>query len=84
MSNKCGDCGLFEGANVKCGGGQTARNSNSTACNHSFKGPASLFSGEKCGGCKLFEGNNVKCGGGQTARNSNSTACNRSYAPIPG
>ena len=84
MSNKCGDCGLFKGAKEKCGGGQNGRQSNTSACLSSFKGPASLFDGKKCGGFKLFEGANEKCGGGQNGRQTNTSACLSSYAPIAG
>ena len=85
MSNKCGDCQLFQGSG-KCDGGMQTHSANSFAgtCN-SFKAPASVFSGKKCGGCRLFGGANVKCGGNMNTHSSNGFAstCNN-YASIPG
>lgn len=84
MSNRCGDCLLFNGARQKCGGGNDDKTANSFACPSSFKGPARLFDGKKCGGCKLFNGSRQDCGAGKSDRASNFGACSNSYSPIQG
>ena len=82
MTNKCGECELFEGSNNKCGNGRTVQAS-TTASPPCFKGPASLFSGKKCGGCRLFQGSVNKCNNGRSVQSSTYATPN-CYAPIAG
>jgi len=82
MSNKCGQCQLFQGPGKKCGGGSSP-NAASYAQSRCFKAPASLFKSKVCGGCRLFEGPGKKCGGGSSP-SSSSSAQSRCFSPIPG
>ncbi|MCL2722548.1 MAG: hypothetical protein FWD47_14555 [Treponema sp.] len=82
MSNKCGECHLFQGSSQKCDNGRSV-NSGTSADSGCFKGPASLFSGKKCGGCRLFQGSSNKCNNGRCV-NSGTSADSSCYAPIAG
>ena len=82
MSNKCGECLLFEGPGKKCVAGRSP-SASLQAPSHCFKGPASLFDKKVCGGCRLFEGPGQKCGGGRSPTAS-LQAPSHCYAPSPG
>jgi len=82
MSNKCGQCLLFQGPNQSCGANRRMSASTSAPTN-CFKGPASLFSGKKCGGCRLYQGPNQSCGANRRMSSSTSAPSN-CFAPNPG